>query len=111
MSAAADDLKFKIDDRSGVKRRKYAGEVGSGESIRIKGSRTVTEGARSRRELRCSLPPEKWLWMEGWLQRGVAATCTDLILLALEALHEKILRRELAEARLRRLTQSQEDEQ
>lgn len=62
---------------------------------------------RRGRELRCRLPEEKEQWIREWLGRGVAETSTDIVMLALEALHEKILQRNLAEARLRQLRENE----
>lgn len=63
--------------------------------------------ARRRRELRCSVPREKWALIDDLLRRGYADTTTSVILLALDALHDKIIERDLQEARLRKLQNSE----
>jgi len=64
---------------------------------------------RRRRELRCSVPKEKWALIDDLLVRGYADTTTSVILLALDALHDKIIKRELHQARIRKLTAVEED--
>lgn len=52
------------------------------------------------RELRLRLPEEKWNLLEKWRGRGVGSTYADLIILALECLHDKLVERDLQETRL-----------
>ncbi len=68
-------------------------------------SRNASE--RGRRELRCSLPAEKWVWLDEMRQTGVAETYSALIILALEALHAGIIQRRLQEARLKHLLEDE----
>jgi hypothetical protein len=55
------------------------------------------------RELRLRLPTEKWEILERWRKRGIARTYAELVVLALDQFHDKLLERDLREARLRRL--------
>lgn len=55
------------------------------------------------RELRLRLADEKWELLEIWRKRGVGRTYAELVVLALESLHDKLLERDLREARLKRL--------
>jgi len=55
------------------------------------------------RELRLRLPQEKWQLLDNLRKKGVGGTYAQLVVLALESLHDKLLERALAEARLRKL--------
>jgi hypothetical protein len=59
--------------------------------------------SRQTRELRVRLPSQKWDLLEECVTRGVAATYAGVVLLALESFHDKLLERDLREARLKRL--------
>jgi hypothetical protein len=63
--------------------------------------------AKKRRELRCALPPEKWNWLDTWLNQGVAQTYAQLILLSLEALEQKLRDRRLSQRRLEQIEPSE----
>jgi len=70
---------------------------------------TRRQPAEKRRELRCSVPAEKWALIDDLLRRGYADTRTTVILLALDALYDKIIERDLQQARIRKLTAVRED--
>jgi len=61
------------------------------------------KGGVKRRELRVRLPTQKWEFLDHCIQRGMAQTYADLIVLAIECFHDKLLQRDLQEARLRQL--------
>ena len=42
-------------------------------------------------------------WLEGWLNRGLATSVTDAVLLAFRAFHEHIVEQDLKEVRLQTL--------
>ena len=60
------------------------------------------------RELRIRLSAEKWELLEKWRKRGIARTYAELVMLALEQLHDKVVERDLREARLEQLGGSAE---
>jgi len=55
------------------------------------------------------VPREKWALIDDLLRRGYADTTTSVILLALDALYDKIIERDLQQARIRKLTAVRED--
>jgi len=70
------------------------------------GRETNKQRATRARELRIRLPAEKWEWLDSWISRGIARTYSDLILLAIDCFADKLLQRELQQARLSQLNTS-----
>jgi DNA-binding HxlR family transcriptional regulator len=70
---------------------------------RATGYLATDKGKEVTRELQIRLSAEKWKLLEEWRKRGIARTYAELVTLALEQLHDKIVERDLHEARLKRL--------
>lgn len=49
------------------------------------------------------MPEESWRLLENWRKKGVGRTYAELVVLALDSLHDKLVERDLREARLKRL--------
>ncbi len=58
------------------------------------------------KRLNLVLKGEPAKWLQSWIDRGLAISTTDAVLLAFRALHDKILEEDLKEAQLKTLRDS-----